>query len=58
MNKHVPEIFGSMVFNDDVMRERLFFQPLKVEFLEGSDPDFLGTLKSDLEGKVHLDPNV
>ncbi|MBO5938857.1 MAG: glutamine synthetase III [Clostridia bacterium] len=23
MNKHVPEIFGSMVFNDDVMRERL-----------------------------------
>lgn len=42
----------------DVMRERLFFQPLKVEFLEGSDPDFLGTLKSDLEGKVHLDPNV
>ena len=23
MNKRVPEIFGSMVFNDDVMRERL-----------------------------------
>ena len=23
MNKNVPEIFGSMVFNDDVMRERL-----------------------------------
>lgn len=42
----------------DIMRERLFFQPLKVEFLEGSDQDFLGTLKSDLEGKVHLDPNV
>ena len=39
----------------DVMRERLFYQPLKVEFLEGSDEDFLGTLKKDLEGKVHLD---
>jgi tetraacyldisaccharide 4'-kinase len=42
----------------DLMRQRLFYQPLKVEFLEGSDPNFLGTLKSDLEGKVHLDPNV
>ncbi len=39
----------------DIMRERLFYQPVKVEFLEGSDSDFLGTLKSDLEGKVHLD---
>ena len=39
----------------NIMRERLFFQPLKVEFLEGSDEDFLGTLKRDLEGKVHLD---
>jgi tetraacyldisaccharide 4'-kinase len=39
----------------DIMRERLFYQPLKVEFLDGSDEDFLGTLKKDLEGKVHLD---
>ena len=39
----------------DIKRERLFYQPLKVEFLEGSDEDFLGTLKKDLEGKVHLD---
>lgn len=39
----------------DIMRERLFYQPLKVEFVEGSDSDFLGTLKSDLEGKLHLD---
>ena len=23
MTKNIPEIFGSMVFNDDVMRERL-----------------------------------
>ena len=38
----------------DIMRERLFYQPVQVEFLEGSDVDFLGTLKSDLEGKVHL----
>lgn len=39
----------------EIMRERLFYQPLKVEFLEGSDEDFLGTLKRDLDGKVHLD---
>lgn len=39
----------------DIMRERLFYQPVQVEFLEGSDVDFLGTLKNDLEGKVHLD---
>ena len=39
----------------DVMRERLFYQPVKVEFVEGSDSDFLGTLKSDLEGKLNLD---
>lgn len=39
----------------DIMRERLFYQPVQVEFIEGSDADFLGTLKSDLEGKVHLD---
>lgn len=39
----------------DIMRERLFYQPVQVEFLEGLDVDFLGTLKSDLEGKVHLD---
>lgn len=38
----------------DIIRERLFYQPVKVEFLEGSDEDFFGTLKSDLLGKVHL----
>lgn len=38
----------------DYMRERLFYQPVKLEFIEGSDEDFLGTLKNDLEGKVHL----
>ncbi|MBR5877604.1 MAG: hypothetical protein IKZ11_03470, partial [Alistipes sp.] len=38
----------------DIIRERLFYQPVKVEFLEGSDPDFFETLKSDLQGKVHL----
>ena len=38
----------------DYMRQRLFYQPVKLAFLEGSDEDFLGTLKSDLEGKVHL----
>ena len=36
------------------MRERLFFEPVEVEFLDGSDDDFLGTLKNDLEGKVHV----
>ena len=38
----------------DLMRERLFYQPVKVEFLEGSDENFFETLKSDLLGKVHL----
>lgn len=36
------------------VRERMFYQPLKIEFIEGSDPDFFGTLKDDLDGKVHL----
>ena len=38
----------------DVMRERLFYQPVKLEFLEGSDEDLLGTLKDDLDGKLHI----
>lgn len=38
----------------DIVRERMFYQPLKVEFLEGSDADFFGTLKDDLDGKIHL----
>ena len=37
-----------------IIRERLFYIPVKVEFIEGSDDDFLGTLKSDLEGRVHI----
>jgi tetraacyldisaccharide-1-P 4'-kinase len=37
-----------------LVRERLFYQPLKVEFLAGSDNDFFGTLKDDLDGKVHI----
>jgi tetraacyldisaccharide 4'-kinase len=37
-----------------IIRERLFYQPLKMEFLPGSDNDFLATLKDDLEGKVHI----
>ncbi len=37
-----------------IIRERLFYQPLKVEFLQGSDNDFFATLKDDLDGKVHL----
>lgn len=37
-----------------IIRERLFYIPVKVEFIEGSDNDFLGTLKSDLEGRVHI----
>lgn len=39
----------------EIVRQRLFYLPVKMEFLEGSDPDFLGTLKLDLEGKLHLD---
>ncbi len=37
-----------------IIRERMFYQPLKVEFLEGSDSDFFSTLKDDLDGKIHL----
>jgi tetraacyldisaccharide-1-P 4'-kinase len=37
-----------------IIRERLFYQPLKMEFLPGSDNDFLAKLKDDLEGKVHI----
>ena len=43
-SKRVPQI----------VRERMFYQPLRVEFLEGSDPDFFSTLKDDLDGKIHL----
>lgn len=39
----------------DVVRQRLFYMPMLMEFLEGSDHDFLGTLKLELEGKVHFD---
>lgn len=42
----------------DYMRDRLFYQPVKLAFLDGSDEDFLGTLKNDLEGKVHLDNDM
>ena len=38
----------------DAVREKLYFQPVKVEFMEGSDDDFLGTLKNDIEGRVHV----
>ena len=37
-----------------IVKERMFYQPLKVEFLEGSDSDFFSTLKDDLDGKIHL----
>ena len=37
-----------------IVRERMFYQPLKIEFLEGSDTDFFSTLKDDLDGKIHL----
>ena len=37
-----------------IIKERMFYQPLKVEFIEGSDQDFFGTLKDDLDGKIHL----
>lgn len=39
----------------ELMRQKMFYMPVVVDFLEGSDEDFLGTLKSDLEGKVHFD---
>jgi tetraacyldisaccharide 4'-kinase len=38
----------------DIVRQRLFYMPVVMEFLEGSDEDFIGTLKDDLDGKLHL----
>ena len=38
----------------DIIRQRLFYMPVVMEFLEGSDDNFLGTLKDDLDGKLHL----
>ena len=35
----------------DIIRQRLFYMPVVMEFLEGSDEDLLGTLKDDLDGK-------
>lgn len=39
----------------EIVRQRLFYLPMKMEFMEGSDHDFLGTLKMDLEGKLRMD---
>ena len=42
MNKNVPEIFGCMVFNDDVMRHRLpedVYLSLKKTIREGKEID-------------------
>ena len=38
----------------DIIRQRLFYMPVVMEFLEGSDEDLLSTLKDDLDGKLHL----
>ena len=45
MNKNIPEIFGSMVFNEDVMRARL---PREV---------YKSLLKTMDEGK-EIDPSI
>ena len=38
----------------EIIRQRLFYMPVVMEFLEGSDEDLLGTLKDDLDGKLHI----
>ena len=38
----------------EIIRQRLFYMPVVMEFLEGSDEDLLGTLKDDLDGKLHF----
>ena len=38
----------------DLLREKMMYMPVVLDFLEGSDEDFLGTLKDDLDGKIHL----
>lgn len=38
----------------EIIRQRLFYMPMLMEFIDGSDHDFLGTLKLELDGKVHF----
>ena len=38
----------------EIIRQRLFYMPVVMEFLDGSDEDLLGTLKDDLDGKLHI----
>jgi tetraacyldisaccharide 4'-kinase len=38
----------------EIIRKRLFYMPMIMEFIEGSDHDFLGTLKLELDGKLHF----
>ena len=45
MTKNIPEIFGSMVFNDDVMRERL-------------PADVYASLSTTIQRGTALDPSI
>lgn len=42
----------------DIIRKRLFYMPMLMEFIDGSDHDFLGTLKLELDGKIHFDNDL
>ena len=39
----------------EIVRQRIFYMPMKMEVIEGADHDGVGTLKQDLKGKIHLD---
>ncbi len=39
----------------ETIRQKLFYIPMRLEFLEGSDPDFVKTIREDLAGKMDFD---
>lgn len=41
----------------EVLRQRMFYAPVELEFVEGSDHDFVGTVRRDLAGKLNFDVN-
>ena len=45
MEKSIPELFGSLVFNDKVMRERLA-------------PEVYASLKKTVEDGLELEPGI
>lgn len=39
----------------EIIRTRMFYATVKLGFIEGSDPNFVGTIQEDLAGKLNFD---